>query len=155
MLSTYIVLGAHRALPDVTAMESVITHQSLVSCLSKLPVRPPKTQWKLWIDQKRLFHRTTSLIRSLGKPAITAPQAKRLDALGLGHEELVQLHSNSKGREKFIKVLKDKGVNSKPLREKLAKLLHCKWPGLPQLPALSFALLLFLLQCFQTSSFQS
>lgn len=105
MLQLTIVLGAHRALPDVIAMERVFTHQSLVSCLSKLPLRTPKTQRRLWIDQKRLFFRTTSLIKSLGKPAITTAQAKRLDVLGLGHEELVQLHKTFKSREEFFKVL--------------------------------------------------
>lgn len=106
------------------AMERVFTHQSLVSCLSRLPIRSPKTQRKLWIEQKRVFQRTTSLIKSLGKPAITKSQAKRLDILGLGHEDLVQLHSSSKDEEEFLKFLKEKGVNSKPLREKLVKLLY-------------------------------
>lgn len=105
-------------MPDVMAMERVFTHQSLVSCLSILPIRSPMTQRKLWIEQKRVFQRTTSLIKSLGKPAITKPQAKRLDTLGLGH-----LHSSSKDNEEFLKLLKEKGVNSKLLREKLVKLL--------------------------------
>lgn len=78
----------------------------------------------MWVNQKRAFQRTTTLIKSLGKPAITSPQAKRLHALGLGYEDLVQLHVDSKDKDVFLKVLKDKGVNSKPLREKLVKLLH-------------------------------
>ena len=105
-------------------MERVITHPSLVGCLSKLPIRSPKTQNNLWIHQKRLFQRTSALIRSLGKPAVTSAQAKRLDDLGFGHADLVKLYSESKDRDVFMKVLKDKGVKSKPLREKLVKLLH-------------------------------
>lgn len=105
-------------------MERVFTHPTLSSCLNTLLIRPPKKQRLLWVDQKRTFQRTTALIKSLGKPAITAPQAKRLDVLGLGYEDLVKLHTESNDTDVFIKILKDKGVNSKPLREKLVKLLH-------------------------------
>ena len=117
-------LGAHRALPDILAMEKVFTHPSLVSCLSKLPTRSPKKQMNAWIEQKRTFQRTTALIKSLGKPTITKPQAKRLDDLGFTYEDLVKLRSKHKDREVFQQVLKDKGVNSKPLREKLSKNLR-------------------------------
>lgn len=115
---------AHRALPDIMAMENVFTHPSLVACLSELPIRPPKKQRSLWIDQKRVFQRTSTLIKSLGKPAVTRTQAKRLDDLGFTRRDLVKLYADSKDRDVFMKVLKDKGVNSKPLREKLVKLLH-------------------------------
>lgn len=118
-------IGAHRALPDILAMERVLTHPSLASCLSELPIRSPLTQKKLWVDQKNLHLRTTRLVRSLGKPAVTSLQAKKLDSLGLGYDELLQLKSRSKGKESFLETLKDKGVNSKPLREKLATLLRC------------------------------
>ena len=62
-------------------------------------------------------------MKSLGKPSITSAQAKRLDALGLGYGNLVKLRSESAGDEAFKKNLKEKGVNSKPLQEKLVKLL--------------------------------
>ena len=64
--------------------------------------------------------------RSLGKPAVTSNQAKRLDSLGFAYQDLVQLYSNSKDKEDFITTLKKRGVNSKPLREKLAKLLQSR-----------------------------
>ena len=70
------------------------------------------------------FKRTSSLIRSLGKPAVTPAQAKRLDDLGLGYEDLTTLYRHSKDKDVFCSVLKKKGVNSKPLREKLVKLLR-------------------------------
>ena len=78
----------------------------------------------MWIQQKRLFQRTTSLTKSLGgKPSITSAQAKRLDALGFTHEDLVKLRAESSNTESFLEVLKGRGVNSKALREKLGKLL--------------------------------
>ncbi len=122
--TTYIYYtGAHRALGDVQAMKAVFTHPSLKNCLSKLQIRSPKQQLKSWVDQKALNQRTTSLISSLGKPAITAPQAKRLDTLGVSHAGLVKLRSEAKDSDDFSMRLKAKGVNSKPLRAKLAKLL--------------------------------
>ncbi len=48
--------GAHRAFPDVVAMEAVMTHQSLISCLPNLPVRSAKKQMELWTSQKQRFH---------------------------------------------------------------------------------------------------
>ena len=81
---------------------------------------------KSWFDQKALHQRTTSLIRSLGKPAITAPQAKRLDALGFSPAGLRKLRSEAKNEDHFSTMLKAKGVHSKPLRAKLATLLKSK-----------------------------
>lgn len=78
----------------------------------------------MWTKQKRAFKRTSSLIRSLGKPAITAAQAKRLDDLGLGYEDLTTLYRESKDKNVFCSVLKNKGVNSQSLREKLVKSLR-------------------------------
>ena len=48
-------IGAHRALPDVMAMERILTHASLASCLAELPIRSANTQRRLWEKQKRLF----------------------------------------------------------------------------------------------------
>ena len=115
---------AHRALADVEAMEKVITHPSLVGCFSRLAVRSPKKQRSLWIEQKRAFHRTSSLIKSLGKSTLKSAQAKRLDDLGLGYEDLVKLHADSQDRDTFMKALKAKGVNSKPLCAKIAEHFH-------------------------------
>lgn len=64
----------------------------------------------------------TSLTSSLGKPAITAAQAKKLVSVGFSHAGLVKLHSEAKDDEDFSQKLKAMGVNSKPLKVKLAKL---------------------------------
>ena len=53
-------------------------------------------------------------------------QAKRLDALGFTHAGLVKLPSEAKDEEDFSETLKARGVNSKPLRAKLSKLLASK-----------------------------
>ena len=116
--------GAHRAFPDVLAMEAVMTHHSLISCLTNLPIRSAKKQMELWTSQKQRFHRSDALIRSLGKPSITAAQAKRLVQLGLEHSTLVTLRSKSGTPEAFMEALKGKGVKSKALCIKLSKLVH-------------------------------
>ena len=77
-------------------------------------------QQGLWVQQKQQFSRTTSLVRCLGKPSITSAQAKRLDALGLNYADLTTMKSKSKSRDDFLASLIATGVNSKPLREKLA-----------------------------------
>lgn len=77
------------------------------------------------MDQKRLYTRTSSLVKTFGgKPPVTVPQARRLDSLGFTFDGLVELHSDSKSDDAFCTILKDKGVKSKPLREKLVKCLH-------------------------------
>ena len=119
------IIGAHRALPDVEAMVRVFTHQSLVRCLSHIPVRSPKKQVKLWMEQRHLYQRTSSLITSLGgKPAVTAAQAKRLDSLGFSHASLVELRSVCEDDPTFCQSLRKRGVRSKPLQQKLVKCLH-------------------------------
>jgi hypothetical protein len=67
----------------------------------------------------------------LGKPAITAPQAKKLVSLELSH---TSLKHEAKDEDDFSKKLKAKGVNSKPLQAKLSKLLGFKSQQQPPLP---------------------
>jgi len=98
-----------------------MTHPLLVNCFSNLLIRSPRQQADLWVKQKRSFARTTSLIKSLGKPSITPAQAKKLDSIGLGYGDLEKLKSECRDRVEFMRVLKDRGINSKPLQEKLSK----------------------------------
>ena len=104
------------------AMERVLTHPSMVKCLDKLPIRSPSSQKKLWLQQKRTHVRTSDLIKALGKPSLTTPQAKSLDSLGLGLKELIELRNTHK--DDFLTCLKEKGVRSKVLREKVLKALQ-------------------------------
>ena len=55
---------------------------------------------------------------------MTAAQARRLDNLGLGIQELLKLHKDIDNPEEFLTRLKERGVNSKILREKLVKTLQ-------------------------------
>ncbi len=115
------LVGAHRALPDVLALERVFTHSALAGSLANLSVRTPQVQLSLWINQRNTYRRAAALIKSLGRPNLTSTQAKKLDSLGIGYTELLQLREDSGTTEVILTALKDKGIRSKPLREKLAK----------------------------------
>ncbi len=95
----YILTGAHRALPDVIAMERVVTHQST----GQLSLQSFNLFFRAANEfyQKRVFGILEVLIRSLEKPAVTRPQAKQLDELGLAHQDLARLHSQSKDKKTF------------------------------------------------------
>ncbi len=67
----FMLTGAHRALPDVVAMERVMTHPTLINCLAKIPTRTYDRMMELWTTQKLVFSRSTALVMSLGKPSIT------------------------------------------------------------------------------------
>ncbi len=103
-------------------MERVMTHPTLINCLAKIPTRTYDRMMELWTTQKLVFSQSTALVKSLGKPSITKIQAKRLMELGLTHDSLKILRSQS-ADETFKKALIEKGVKSKPLREKLTKLV--------------------------------
>ncbi len=66
----------------------------------------PKQQRCKWLSQKRLFQRTSDLIRSLRKPSVTPARAKRLDTLGLGIQEVRKVHLKTKDVEVLLKILK-------------------------------------------------
>ena len=122
-----IILGAHRALPDVMAMERILTNPSMVSCLSRLHIRSPSQQLRQWVQQKRAHIRKTTLMKELGK-CVTAAQAARLDSLGIGIQDLVQLR-DCNSQEGFLTALREKGVRSRALREKLQKALVARRRG--------------------------
>ena len=75
---------------------------------------------KLWIQQKRAHIRTTALV----KASLTAAQAKRLDVLGLGFNDLLKLQRDSGSRDEFLTAMKDNGIRSGPVREKIVKALQ-------------------------------
>ena len=53
-------------------------------------------------------------------------QAKRLDALNLSHWILYDIRADTGTDEDFQRVLLEKGVHSKPLKEKLTAIIHPK-----------------------------
>ncbi len=73
--------------------------------------------------------RAASLIKAIGKPTLTSTQAKKLDSLGFTFDSLSLLRQQSGGTEAFQSALKEeRGVRSKPLREKLTKALQqCRY----------------------------
>ncbi len=46
-------------------------------------------------------------------------------SVGLSYRDLELLKSECKNREEFVRILKDRGINSKPLQEKLTKHFKC------------------------------
>ena len=95
---------AHRALPDVEAMEELFTSTDLADLLSTLPVRSPSQQLRLRRTQKEQRSRMTSLLYAQGK-CITAAQAKRLDELRLSYTTLCEIGASIATDEGFQKVL--------------------------------------------------
>ena len=109
-------------------MEKLFTSPPLVECLSSLKNHHSKKRLDHWQFQKGQRQRASTLISQLGNPSITVLQAKRLGEIGLNYHSLCQLRSEA-NEDDFMKVLKDKGAKSKPLREKLALLVpsHSKF----------------------------
>ncbi len=115
-----VTIQEHTALPDVLALEAVLRHPSLCGDLESLPFRSPQLQTKLWVQQKRLYTRAS---KAVGKPSLTSTQAKKLDALGFTFQSISLLRQQCSSQDKFQSALKERGVRSKPLREKLWKAL--------------------------------
>ena len=67
------------------------------------------------------------MMKELGK-CVTAAQAAWLDALGIGTQDLMQLR-DCNSQESFLTALREKGVRSRDLREKLQKALVARRGG--------------------------
>ena len=87
------------------------THPSMVSCLFRLHIRSPSQQLCQWVQQKRAHISKTTLMKELGK-CVTAAQAARLDSLGIGIQDLVQLR-DCNSQEDFLTALRYKRVRSR------------------------------------------
>lgn len=111
---------AHRALSDVEALAELLADSPLVELLAGLPSRSAKTQVDTWRTQKDQNARSSKLLSSLGR-CITAAQAKRLDSLGLSFDSLSKIRSSVGSVQEFQALLLERGVRSKPLREKLGR----------------------------------
>ena len=92
----------------------------MVSCLSRLHIRSPSQQLRQWMQQKRAHITKTNLMKEI-KKCVTAGQAVRLDSLGIGIQDLVQLrHCNS--QKDFLTALREDGVRSTDYSHTLRKL---------------------------------
>lgn len=125
-MTQYINCLAHRALPDVEALERIMLKTDLVHLLSSLPVKSTANQLGAWAMQKNTHNRVTQLLTSLGKQRVTNAQAKRLNELGLSYEALLDLRTSSKSRDDFCDALLKSGVRSKPLRERLGSIIQSR-----------------------------
>ena len=103
-------------------MEDIFLKSAVVEMLSSLPKRSTTQQLLKWRTQKEQRRRILSLLCSLGK-RITAPQAKRLDVLDLPYEALCAIRSSCTSDTDFQTTLLQRGVRSRPLREKLTALV--------------------------------
>ena len=88
-------------------MERVL-HPSLVKCLSSLSILSPQLHRKLWMEQKKAIRGATTLIKAFGKPTLTSAQAKRVEALSIKFEDLLNLYLESTTTEAFHTVLKER-----------------------------------------------
>ena len=122
VLSQTFYFPAHRALPDVEALVELFTQTALVDLLSSVPIRTARQQLLIWRTQKEERGRTCSLLQALGK-RVTVPQAKRLDTLHLTYPVLRQIRSSCASNDEFQKVLWQRGVRSKPLRQNLTDIV--------------------------------
>ena len=108
-------------------MEEVFTKTALVGLLSSLPIQSAKaaTAKVAYTKGPAMSCRTSPLLYALGK-RVTSAQAKWLDALNLSHWVLCNIRADTATYKDFRRVLLEKRVRSKPLREKLTAIIHPK-----------------------------
>ncbi len=110
-------------LHSIIAEVNIFVAQKVTGCLDKLHIQSPSMQMKKWLAQKTLYTNAALLTRSLGKPSITPTQAKKLVTQGFDLHTLLLLRRTSDTKDAFVASLKQKGVRSKPLGEKLYRAL--------------------------------
>ena len=117
----WLLFPAHRALPDVEAMEELFTNTALADLLPihSIPTRSAEEQLKHWQDQKEKYSRTEDIRKALGPQNIKYPQAQRLVELSLSYDILCRIRKDTVTREKFKEELKKRGVRSSPLQDML------------------------------------
>lgn len=128
VIYTYAVLYysslAHRALPDVEALEELFTQTALKKLLLSIPIRSTEEQLQLWIAQKDIYNQINKLSSTL--PDISREQARKLVKMGLTYEELCHMCATTKTKDEFKELLKMKGVQ----RGKLHNQLVTRYPVL-------------------------
>lgn len=116
--SLKIIFVAHRALPDVEAVEALFTTSPFHDLLSSLSIRTPQQQIHQWTLQKQKRSHAQCLLRFFGKK-ISQVHARKLTTEGINHQLLEEWRATCKTREKFIKTLKNHKIHSKVLQENL------------------------------------
>ena len=103
---------AHRALPDAEALGEIFMHPAMADLITSLPIRPVTEQLEKWQTQKQMW----SLKQSLH---LSDAWAKHLITLNLSYQDLYELRASHASDEVFQNILQKRGVQSKPLRQKL------------------------------------
>ena len=109
---------AHRALPDVEAVESLFMLTPLHDILASLGIRTPQQQQNLWEAQKQKRQAVQLLLRYFGKK-ITKAHASQLTRNNITTQILEKWKGEAKDVKKFVKILKDNKINSKKLQDNL------------------------------------
>ena len=117
MITSLIV--AHRALPDVEAMEALFSVEPLHALLPSLAIRTPQQQIQHWALQKQKRNSVQRLMRVFGKK-ITRAHTQQLIKMNVSFETPERWKSESKDRKEFTDTLKKRKINSKILRERLS-----------------------------------
>ncbi|ORU90792.1 MAG: hypothetical protein A6F71_07525 [Cycloclasticus sp. symbiont of Poecilosclerida sp. M] len=112
--------AAHRALPDVEAVESLFMLTPLHDILASLGigVRSPQQQIHLWTLQKQKRQAVQQLVRFFGKK-ITKAHASQLKEKNITLEILEQWRAEANNVKDFNDTLKEHRVNSKKLQDNL------------------------------------
>ena len=97
-------------------LKRIYTETQLKTALQSLPMRSYRRQ-----VEELESSRTKKKLRD--KYKIGYPQAKRLAELGLSHEELERCKGNLSSASEIDAYLRERGVKSKPLREKLINVM--------------------------------
>ena len=113
--------AAHRALPDVEAMEELFASPALHDLLSSLPKRSATEQIHKYVRHQK----TRKVLHSFHRK-ITTNQAERLVDLNLTYNDLLEIKWSC-SKEEFLKKVSKKGVRSKNFTMKLFSIL----PGSP------------------------
>ena len=109
---------AHRALPDVEAVETLFMLAPLHDILASLAIRTPQQQLHLWALQKQKRQAIQQLLLFFGKK-ITKAHASQLTKQGITHQTLEKWKGEAKDVKEFAKTLKNHKVNSKKLQDNL------------------------------------
>ena len=105
-------------------MEELFSHRSLAGLLSSMPSRTAEEQLQKWAEQKQKRAIKAELNNNLLGLDIKKHQIDRLAELDLFYPKLCKIRTKFTNDEEFQKELRQRGVHSKKLREKLARILQ-------------------------------
>lgn len=108
---------AHRALPDVEALQELYTQPSLQKLFLSIPIRSTGEQLQHWKAQKECHEHVTKFHHIL-----PTEQARILVKKGLTYNVLCHMCATTKTKEEFKELLKRKGVQRGKVHNRLVTL---------------------------------